>query len=71
MWVPTRQEAVVLYARFCVAHYGINAPQKARSQAEKMGRQGDIEGEKIWGEVASEIENTTVSSLPLSWSSGV
>jgi len=71
MWIPTREEAVVLYARFCVAHDGVNALEKAKSRARQLARQGDVEGEKIWGEVASEIERSTPESLPLSWASGV
>jgi hypothetical protein len=71
MWIPTREDAVMLYARFCVAHDGVNALEKAKSQASQLARQGDVEGEKIWGEVACEIERTTPESLPLSWTPGV
>ncbi|MFZ0056280.1 MAG: hypothetical protein WAL09_15935, partial [Pseudolabrys sp.] len=68
MWVPTREEAVAIYARFCRSHYGVNAREKVTSRATQLGRQGDSDGERIWREVAQEIEKTKPESLPLSWS---
>ncbi|MGC1959414.1 MAG: hypothetical protein WA683_17465 [Pseudolabrys sp.] len=68
MWVPTREEAVAIYARFCLSHYGVNAREKVTSRATQLGRQGDSDGERIWREVAQEIEKTKPESLPLSWS---
>jgi hypothetical protein len=68
MWVPTREEAVAIYARFCQSHYGVNAREKVTSRATQLGRQGDSDGERIWREVAQEIEKTKPESLPLSWS---
>ena len=65
MWVPTREEAVAIYARFCQSHYGVNAREKVTSRATQLGRQGDSD---IWREVAQEIEKTKPESLPLSWS---
>ena len=56
MWVPTREEAVAIYARFCQSHYGVNAREKVTSRATQLGRQGDSDGERIWREVAQEIE---------------
>lgn len=66
MWVPTREEAVAIYARFCQSHYGVNAREKVTSRATQLGRQGDSDGERIWREVAQEIEKTKPESLPLS-----
>ena len=68
MWLPTREDAVAIYARFCLSHYGTNAREKAESRAEQLGRQGDADGEQIWREVVHEIERTPPKSLPLSWS---
>jgi len=65
MWVPTREEAVAIYARFCQSHYGVNAREKVTSRATQLGRQGDSD---IGREVAQEIEKTKPESLPLSWS---
>lgn len=58
MWVPTREEAVAIYARFCLSHYGVNAREKVTSRATQLGRQGDSDGERIWREVAQEIEKS-------------
>jgi hypothetical protein len=45
-----------MYARFCRAHYGFNAYEKVRQHASQLGQNGDVDGEKIWSEVAAEIE---------------
>ena len=55
MW-PTHEDAVVMYSRFCRAHYGFNAYEKVRQRAKQLGQSGDLDGEKIWSEVAAEIE---------------
>jgi hypothetical protein len=55
MW-PTREDAVEMYARFCRAHYGINAYEKVKQRAKQLERSGDLAGEKIWNEVAAEIQ---------------
>jgi len=55
MW-PTHEDAVVMYARFCRAHYGFNAYERVRQRAKQLGQSGDLDGEKIWSEVAAEIE---------------
>lgn len=68
MWVPTREQAVEIYARFCLSHYGVNAGEKVISRAAELGRRGDTDGEQIWREVAREIEKTPPKGLPLSWS---
>jgi hypothetical protein len=55
MW-PTHEDAVVMYARFCKARYGFNACEKVNRRAKQLARGGDLAGEKIWIEVAAEIE---------------
>jgi len=47
-----------MYANFCRAHYGFNAYQKVRERAKQLARDGDLEGEKIWNQVAVEIEKS-------------
>ncbi len=69
MWLPTREEAVVIYARFCTAHYGVNAAEKVESRARQLAKEGDADGDKIWREVAEEIGKVPAQVLPLSWSS--
>ena len=55
MW-PTHEDAVVMYARFCRARYGFNAYDKVKKRAKQLARSGDLAGEKIWSEVAAEIQ---------------
>ena len=52
----TRNDAIEMYARFCVARYGTNAAKRVRTQATRLGKKGDLDGEKIWKEVAVKIE---------------
>jgi len=54
MW-PTHEDAVVMYARFCRARYGLNAYEQVKNRAKQLAQSGDFAGEKIWSEVAAEI----------------
>ena len=63
MW-PTRDDAVVMYARFCEARYGVGAYGKVRWQATQLALKGDLGGEKIWNEVAEEIKRKIGASVP-------
>lgn len=64
MW-PTHEDAVVMYARFCRAHYGFNAYEKVKKRATQLARSGDLVGEKIWSEVAAEIKKNPTAGRPL------
>ena len=64
MWI-TREDAVVMYAKFCRAHYGFNAYQKVKDRATQLGHDGDFEGETIWNQVAAEIEKTPQQNTAL------
>jgi hypothetical protein len=64
MWI-THRDAIVMYAKFCRAHYGFNAHQKVRKRAKELAQNGDFDGEKIWNEVAAEIENASQQSRAL------
>jgi hypothetical protein len=64
MWI-THQDAIAMYAKFCRAHYGFNAHQKVKKRAKELGQSGDIEGEKVWNEVAAEIENSSQQNRAL------
>jgi len=46
----------MMYARFCRARYGFNAYDKVSKRAKQLARSGDLAGEKIWSEVAAEIQ---------------
>jgi len=64
MWI-THRDAVVMYAKFCRAHYGSNAYEKVKRRANELGQSGDFDGEKIWNDVAAEVENVPQPSLTL------
>jgi hypothetical protein len=64
MWI-TREDAVEMYAKFCRAHYGFNAYQKVKNRAEQLAQSGDFEGERIWNQVASELEKTSQKNRAL------
>jgi len=55
MW-PTHEDAVVMYARFCRARYGFNAYARVKKRATQLALSGDLAGEKIWSEVAAQIQ---------------
>jgi hypothetical protein len=55
MW-PTHQDAIEIYARFCRARYGGAAEETARAKAKELEKRGDLEGVRVWNEVAAEIE---------------
>ena len=63
--LPTRDDAIEMYARFCRAHYGFNAHKKVKKRAKQLASTGDLAGEKIWSEVAAEIEKSTTANRPL------
>jgi hypothetical protein len=54
-----------MYARFCRARYGFNAYEKVKKRAKQLARSGDLAGEKIWSEVAAEIQKEPAASRPL------
>jgi hypothetical protein len=64
MWISHR-DAVVMYAKFCRAHYGFNAYERVKKRATELGQSGDLDGEKIWNEVAAEVEKAPQPSKAL------
>jgi len=56
MWVPTRNEAVLMYARFLKARHGAGASNFARDTAKALQDEGDIDGHKIWNAVADAVD---------------
>jgi len=56
MWVPTQDEAVLIYARFLKAHHGTGASNFARKTAKSLQDEGDLEGHKIWNAVADAVD---------------
>ena len=55
MWI-TQDEANEMYARFCVARYGPGAGEMVRTTATKLATKGDLEGQKLWNDVAAVID---------------
>jgi hypothetical protein len=60
--LPTRQDAIGMYARFCMTRYGANAGKEVKSRAHQLAKRGDKDGEKIWHEVAVAIEKRYATS---------
>jgi len=56
MWLPTQEEAVLMYARFLKARHGTGAAQFARKAADTFQDDGDREGHKIWHAVADAVD---------------
>jgi len=52
----TREQSVEMYARFMMARQGHKASKAAREKAEFLARQGDLDGHKIWNEVADAVD---------------
>jgi len=55
MWI-TLDEAIVMYARFCTARYGDAAVEKVKATADSLRKKGDLEGHRVWTQVAEQIE---------------
>lgn len=56
MWLPTKPEAIEMYARFWSARYGHAASASAKKMASSLQRAGDLKGEEAWNAVADAIE---------------
>jgi len=57
MWVPTQDEATVMFARFLKARHGAEAGEFARKTAETLQNEGDLEGHKVWNAVADAVDH--------------
>ena len=55
MWI-TEDEAVVMFARYCRARFGVSASRQARGKAKSLRKRGDLRGGAVWNKVADEIE---------------
>jgi hypothetical protein len=56
MWIPTKAEAVEMYARFWASRYGHSANVSAREMAASLKKKGDFEGHKVWNQVADAVD---------------
>jgi len=55
MWIDL-PEAIHLYARYCRARYGSSATKVVQERATQLSEKGDLDGERIWSDLAREIE---------------
>jgi hypothetical protein len=55
MWI-TQDEAFEMYARFCRARYGPAAREMVRTRANNLATKGDLEGHRVWNDVAAAID---------------
>ena len=53
----TLDEAIKMYARVCQARYGENASAKVKATARQLEKKGDLEGHRVWNQVARELDN--------------
>jgi hypothetical protein len=63
MWWINLDEAIEIYARFCRARFGDMAMGKVRTRAMELRRAGDLEGGRVWDEVAKELDR--LENVPL------
>ena len=56
MWLPTQDEAVLIFAQFLKARHGAAASKLAREKAGTLQGEGDGEGYKIWNSVADAVD---------------
>jgi hypothetical protein len=61
--MPTQYDAVEMYANYLTARHGRSAHQYARKTADKLLRNGDIEGSTTWNRVADAVERRAGKSL--------
>jgi len=52
----TTDQAVEMYARFLKARYGAGAKRVTEEKILQLRGMGDIEGERVWAEVARKVE---------------
>jgi len=61
IWLPTQDEAVLMYAQFLRTRHGAAASKLARKKAQTLQDEGDVEGHKVWSAVADAVDR------PSSW----
>ena len=56
MWVPTRDDAVDMFARHFESCHRSGAVERAKQKAACLKAKGDHKGHKIWTDVARRVE---------------
>jgi len=65
MWFPTQNDAVEMFARFLKARHGTAASKLARKTAASLQNEGDVNGCKIWTQVADSMDQKTPSTTKI------
>ena len=55
--MPTKTEAVEIYARFWTARYGSTGNRSARKMADSLRSRGDLECREAWNKIADAIDH--------------
>jgi hypothetical protein len=63
MWMPKEDDAVEIYARYLMGRHGKSAHYYARKTADKLQRNGDLEGSMAWSRVADAVERKAGNSV--------
>jgi len=56
MWMVTKAEAIEMYARYWSTRFGSTASSSARKMANSLEKKGDLDGHRVWNEVADTID---------------
>ena len=57
MWIPTRPEAIEMFARHFEARHRGGALRQAKETAAAMKIKGDLDGYDVWNNVANVIDS--------------
>jgi hypothetical protein len=63
-------DAIKMYADACCAWYGGRARKVALRRAQELRRQGDLEGVKVWEQLASELAHRERASAGVRLNAG-
>jgi hypothetical protein len=61
MWISI-DDAIKMYAHFCHSRYGAFACEKVKARARQLEEMGDLEGHRIWNQVAHELDGIPAST---------
>jgi hypothetical protein len=59
----TKNEAIEMYARFLVSRHKRTAGKLARERADSLLRDGDLDGHKIWNDVADVADQLSARNV--------
>ena len=65
MWIPTQDDPVEMYARYLMGRHGRSAHHYARKTADKLRRNGDLDGHTTWSRLADAVERRAGKNVNL------